>query len=219
MIFVSFGKQPIRTYIKNTAVFYLVSFSLGGGITAICNLLNIWQNSRGVVINGAFDTIYGDLPFGLLVFIALVCSLFSYVSGKIVKNNVKNFSCTVEINVNEKQATLSALVDSGNLLREPITQRPIVIASLSSLRSILPPELIKLVKDMQLNKSEKNLDIIKKFSLRFIPTSTVNGSGMLVAILPKQIKINGINVDAYLAIDATHNSFDQHQALVPSVLI
>lgn len=219
MIYISFGKQSIKSYIKNTAVFYLVSFSLGGGITAICNLLNIWQNSRGVVINGAFDTLYGELPFGLLIFVALICSLFSYISGKIVKNNVKKLSCTVEVIIGKKQSTLSGLVDSGNLLHEPITQRPIVIVTLCSMRSILPPELIKVVKDMQISNSERELDIIQKFTLRFVPTSTVNGSGMLVAILPKQIKINGSIVDAYLAIDAKHSAFDQHQALVPSTLI
>ena len=81
----AYGKQNIKSLIKNTAVFYLVNFSLGGGITAICNLLNVWQSKRNIMINGTYDVLYGDLPFGLLVLIGLFCGIFSLVSGNIVK--------------------------------------------------------------------------------------------------------------------------------------
>ena len=81
----AYGKQKKITLLKNTAVFYIVNFALGGGITAICNILNIWQNKRNLMINGTFDVLYGDLPFGVLVILALLCGAFSLVSGKLIK--------------------------------------------------------------------------------------------------------------------------------------
>jgi len=85
LTFVAYGKQKISVLIKNTAVFYIVNFALGGGITALCNLLNMWQNKQNVMINGTFDVVYGDIPLGLLVILGPLCGLFSLVSGKLIK--------------------------------------------------------------------------------------------------------------------------------------
>ena len=46
LCFVAYGKQKKTYYVKNTIVFYTVNFALGGGITAICNLLNMWKNTK-----------------------------------------------------------------------------------------------------------------------------------------------------------------------------
>ena len=46
MCFIAYGKFKIARYIKNTIVFYIVNFALGGGITAICNLLNVFYHLR-----------------------------------------------------------------------------------------------------------------------------------------------------------------------------
>ncbi|MBR5314543.1 MAG: sigma-E processing peptidase SpoIIGA [Clostridia bacterium] len=216
MTYIAYGRQPFAKFAKNTLVFYAVSFTLGGSITAICNLLNIWQNSRHIVINGTFDTIYGDLPFGLFVILALGCSVFSVISGKIIKKNTEKQICSLEIGIKNGSVKLEALVDSGNLLKDPISSKPVVIVTFNSLRPILPVEMLNVFKNKDISTDH---GILKDAKIRFIPTSTVCGQGLLFAFCPDFIKINDSIADAYIAIDSMQNSFGEYNAIVPVSLI
>lgn len=216
MVLTAFGKQKPLIFVKNTAVFYVVSFSLGGGITAICNLLNVWQNSRGIVINGTFDTLYGDLPFGLLVIVGLICSVFSLISGKIIKRNTDISVCELEICINNNKINLRSLVDSGNLLREPISGKPVIIITFEKIRPILPMEMLNCVKNNDMPSENLTFQSAK---IRFIPTSTVGGNGLLVALIADSVTINGTETDTYIAIDKKQKSFGEYSAIVPSSLI
>ena len=216
MTYTAYGKMRFARFAKNTAVFYAVSFTLGGGITAICNLLNIWQNSRQVVINGTFDTLYGDLPFGLLILLAFGCGLFSFISGKLIKKHGEMQICTLEIGIKTARLSLQALVDSGNLLREPISSKPVVIVTFDSIRPILPMEILNLFKNKNTSIEQSAL---KDAKIRFIPTSTVNGHGLLFAFSPDYVKINEDFADTYVAVDCNQKSFGDYTAIVPSSLI
>lgn len=216
LTFTAYGKQKPSALLKNTAVFYIVSFALGGGITAICNLLNFWQNRRGIVINGTFDVIYGDLPFGLLLILSAVCGLFSLITGRLIKRNVAKRVCSLCITLNGSTATISALVDSGNLLREPISEKAVIIASFGAVRSIIPVELLTLFKNKDISGLE---DSPYRSRIRLIPASTVNGQGLLFGISPDRVTADGKEVDVYVALSSDALDFGGYQAIVPAVII
>ncbi|MBE6718509.1 MAG: hypothetical protein E7574_04575 [Ruminococcaceae bacterium] len=209
----AYGKQNIKSLIKNTAVFYLVNFSLGGGITAICNLLNVWQSKRNIMINGTYDVLYGDLPFGLLVLIGLFCGIFSLVSGKIVKRKTAEKISELKVTLNKTQITFEALVDSGNLLKEPISGKPVIVATFESVRKIIPVELFGLFKNKDTAVIEKSPYSSR---IRLIPASTVNSKGLLFAFLPDSIALDNVEIDAYLAITNDIDSFGGYPAIVPN---
>lgn len=213
---ISYGKQKPLCFIKNTLVFYIVNFALGGGITAICNLLNIWQNNRGVMINGTYDTLYGDLPFGLLAIVASFCGVLSLVSGKIIKSNTSKKECELEISINNRKITIPALRDSGNLLKEPISGKPVIIVGFESIRSILPMDVFDLFKNKNLNISDPAL---QKARIRFIPTSTVGGQGLLYAFCPEKTSVDKKEIDAYIAIDTQNGEYGGYTAIVPDILL
>ena len=209
----AYGKQNIKTLAKNTAVFYVVNFSLGGGITAICNLLNIWQSKRNLMINGTYDVLYGDLPFGLLVLTGLLCGAFSLISGKIIKRKTAEKTCELDITLDNNKVTLTALVDSGNLLKEPISGKPVVITTFESVRKIIPIELFGLFRN-------KDTDSLKKSDyssrIRLIPASTINSKGLLFAFSPDSVILDKASVDAYVAITNEIESFGGYPAIVPN---
>ena len=214
--FIAFGKQTTKNLIKNTCIFFLVNFALGGGITAICNTLNIWKNSRNIMINGTFDVLYGDLPFGLLIILAIFCGIFSFLSGKIIRKKASVQDCELTVTLNKQSVTLKALIDSGNLLKEPISGKPVIIATFNSLRKIIPPELFDLFK----NKSSDipyNCQSVSR--IRIIPTSTVNDRGVLLGIFPDSVILDKKNVDVYIAITTDKDSFGDFSAIVPNEII
>ncbi len=213
---IAFGKQKALSFVKNTIVFYIVNFSLGGGITAICNLLNMWKNKRGIMINGTFDTLYGDLPFGLLVIVASFCGLFSLISGKIIKNRSSKKECTLEISVNNNTITTQALMDSGNLLKEPISGKPVIVVGFETMRSIIPMDIFNVFKNKDLNISDP---VFQKARIRFIPATTVGGQGLLLALSPDHARVDEKEIDAYIAIDTQNKEYDGYSAIVPQILL
>ncbi len=216
LTFTAYGKQKTKNYIKNTVVFYIVNFALGGGITAICNLLNMWQNKRNLIINGTFDVLYGDLPFGLLVLLAIVCGTVSLVSGRIIKKKVAQKECELEILLCQSSIKIKALVDSGNLLKEPISGKPVIITAFEAIRKLIPVELIPLFKTKNIDCLENNLYMSR---IRLIPTSTVTGQGILFALFPDNVSVNGKEVDVYIAINTDTDNFGGFSAIVPNEII
>lgn len=216
MCFVAYGRFKTSGYVKNAAVFYVVNFALGGGITALCNLLNMWKNNKSIMINGTYDVLYGDIPFGLLLVLACVCGVISLFSGKIIKKQKSIKSTPLEISMHKQKASLTALVDSGNLLREPISGKPVIVACYSCLRSVIPTELLEVFKNQELSNLQECALLSK---IRLIPTNAVGTSGLLFALSPDLITVNGRNVDAYVAIDTSKNGYGEYQAIVPAVLI
>lgn len=216
MTYTAYPRQRPSDYLKNTAVFYLTSFALGGGITAICNLLNVWQNSRGIEINGTFDVIYGDVPFGIFVILAVICALLSRFGGRLAKEKRAKKECVLEITLGGHSVTLKALVDSGNLLKEPISEKPVIIASYDSARKLLPLDMLQVFRSVSFPDTE----LLRRYpKIRIIPTSSVGGSRLLLAFCPDRIIIDGKETDAYLAIDPTSSDFGGFKAIVPSVII
>ncbi len=214
LCFCAYGKQNIIHFIKNTAVFYIVNFSLGGGITAICNVLNMWKSRRDILINGTYDVLYGDIPFGLLCLLAAFCAIFSLISGKLIKRQKAIQVAELKISFGKNTITFQGLVDSGNLLKEPISGKPVVITSYITVRSIIPTHLLKILKTNTLSDT----DFPMMSHIRLIPLSTVNGNGLLIAISPDELYINNKSVDAYIAIDTQKNDFNGYSAIIPAIL-
>ena len=213
---VSFGKQPAMHLLKNTAVFYLISFALGGGITAICNTLNIWQNKKELVINGSHGVVYGDIPFGLLILLALICGSFSLISGIIAKRKNAVKTAEIKITLASQAACLTGLVDSGNILKEPISGRPVIITTFEAVRKILPLCLIPLFRSGEMTVSTDSAYLSR---VRIIPSSTVNGKGLMYAFSPDSVDIDGRSVDVYIAVSGEAEDFGGCPALIPAEII
>ena len=51
--------------------------------------------------------------------------------------------CDINLKINEKQIATKAMIDTGNLVKEPITNTPVVIVEESLLEGIIPKEILK----------------------------------------------------------------------------
>lgn len=211
---VAFGKSPPKIFFKRSVVFYTVNFALGGGITAICNLLNLWKNSRNLQVNGTFDILYGDIPFGYLAILGIVCGAFSLISGRIIKNKKAQKTCNITLNENGRSVTFTGLFDSGNLLKEPISGRPVIITGYNTVRPVLPPELLNAFKTQDTTK----LDADIQTKIRLIPVSSVGGSKLLFGFIPQSITVDGRKLDCCVAVDSETKQYGECDALVPALL-
>jgi len=103
--------------------------------------------------------------------------------------------------------TLEGMVDSGNLLRDPVTSLPVVVASYAALQRHLPPDMI----------CEDPGTLPRGF--RLIAVRTAGGSGLMMCFRPRGLYIRSGRVwRAAQAVVAVSPALEGKRALLPPTL-
>lgn len=185
MIITSFDNKKLKTFFKNLIMFYLTSFTFGGAAF----MLLFFINPENVVYeNGHF---VGTYPLMIAIYGCILGFIIIALVAKIIKNKISNTLCDLEIGFRGKVVNLKTLIDSGNLLKEPITNQDVIVVQKSSLEGLIDKEILneailmlngKLIGDMT--------DEVYKFKFKIIPFSSLgNENGVLVGFKPDFVKI------------------------------
>ena len=179
-----------RTTLSRVAVcipiFLFVSMAVGGIMTALYSLLNR--------LNLPFDALSGDsLSVWSFALLSAVAGLATVRGGRLMGFSKKTQSVTVNAVLFGKPVTLRALVDSGNLLRDPVSGKSVIVADVDRLAPHLPRELVRAC------QSNAPIDFLSTYEharrVRPIPTTTATGTAILLAVVPDSLTI----------LDGTHS--------------
>ena len=182
IIYIAYNPQSVKKMWKDLLFFYLISFVFGGAAFA---LIYIIKPQDILMKNGLFLGTYPlkTVILGTIVAFLIVISTFSIVKRKITS---KDLICEIEIGIENKKIETKALVDTGNMLKEPITNTPVVVVEHTLLYNYLPKELLNNLEKIIGGDLEKIPEEIKnKYSskLKLIPyTSLGKQNGMLLGI-------------------------------------
>ena len=146
-------------------------------------------------------------PFGLpaAVTVLLGCLLLRAIPTVTPKPESAPSLATVDVRHGPHHLTLTALIDSGNLLRDPVTGLPVIVISRrAAMRLIqLPPEG-KLT-----------------YPFRLLTVRTVNGPGMMTVFHPDSVFLlqpgGWTRVETLLGVSP--EGYEGFQALVPASLM
>ena len=177
MCLVTFAGKPPRPWdiLKCTAVLALTSMLLGGIMTALYTLLNR--------LNLPFDALQGDgLSVWSFAILSAIAGIATANGGHFFGISKKTRSVTITASVGNARLSLRALVDSGNLLRDPISGRYVIVADKALLMRTLPKELCELIRNPL--SSKKAISDSRGVRIRLIPTKTAAGHALLPAFLP-----------------------------------
>lgn len=121
----------------------------------------------------------------------MVAFIIIQIAFRITKNKLSatDMMCIVEVEINNKKKRIKTLVDSGNMLKDPINGYPVIVVEENAIEDILPKDLIKAVKTIQGGEtSGLENEFISK--IRLIPFASLGKqNGMLVGIKVEKIKI------------------------------
>lgn len=190
IISVAYTPTYINQFIKLTGTFYIVSFIFGGaafGLFYFINGLSLTRNGISFIRN-----------FPVKILLASVIAAYFTVrySWDYIQQRIKRekIILKVEMCFDKKQLCLDALVDTGNSLKDPITNAPVMITEYETIKLLLPDE----VQNIFERRSENNLDAIaeimsiSKWAARFriIPFKSLGReNGMLIGFRPDIITI------------------------------
>lgn len=184
------------------------------GTVALCFGSNGWQACArctvttlfaGMLLAGAMTVCLGaGLPAPVSGALAMGAGLSACLFLKLIPNVLANVR-QVELRVEERAVILPAMLDSGNLLRDPVTGRPVLVIPCRAARSLFP----------ELGDPEKLTELPLGF--RLLSVRTAAGSSLLPMFRPDECRIyvNGSACRADLLVAVAGRAYGGVQALVP----
>lgn len=180
IVYIAFKPANINIFLKHIIIFYLTSFTFGGVAFA---LLYFVRPQDILFQNGALIGTYPIkmiLAGGILGFI-IITFAFKNIKGKLTR---KDMMCTVIIG----NTRITAIVDTGNLLKDPITKMPVLIVEREMLKGIFPEIILENATDIVNGKEIELGEYSSK--LRVIPYKSIGKeNGLLLGIKAKNIRI------------------------------
>ena len=186
MIWVSFKSPNYKILLKDLLMFYLVSFVFGGCSFALIYFISP-QNVK--IKNGV---LVGTYPIKVTLIASIIAFIVIQIAFKITKNKLtsEDMICKIELNMNQKTLKTRALIDSGNMLKDPLQGNPVIIIEKEKMAKLLSEELLKTINKIQKNDLRDITYNDKTSLIRLIPFSSLGKTnGMLVGIKAKEIKV------------------------------
>jgi stage II sporulation protein GA (sporulation sigma-E factor processing peptidase) len=213
IILATFGIKNIKTFVKTLVCFYSVNFAFSGIMFAAWCVFH----PNGMAINNG--VVYFNISPVMLIFSTLVSYIIiEFINRVIGKKTNQARWCDVNIKLEGKSTVLKAKVDTGNSLKEPFSDLPVIVARQSSVAALLPNDMLFSATD----RSKANTDVFQnlKYKIRMVPFKTVSGDGLFPAFKPSSISIaGGPEKEAYIAICPNKTLPEETSALINPDLI
>ena len=189
IVYIAFNPQNAKKMWKYILIFYLTSFVFGGAAFA---LIYIVKPQDILMKNGLFLGTYPlkTVMLSAIIGFFIIITAFSIVKSKITK---KDMFCDIEIKLNKKIIKTKAMIDTGNLLKEPITNTPVVVVEHTLLYECIPKEILNNLEKIIGGDFEKLPNNIREeyvSKLKLIPFSSLGKTnGMLLGIKAEYLKV------------------------------
>lgn len=188
MVYIAFAPPNIKQLLKQILIFYLVSFIFGGCTFALIYFL---KPENVEMKNGVFVGIY-PIKVGLIA--GIIAFIITQIAFKINKSKLNNKNTFIEIELynKNKMTKARALLDSGNMLKEPISQKPVIVVEKAILSKIITEEVLNYIERMVGGDDQERNEMQEYLSkIRMVPFMSLGKeNGMLIGIRLDKIKIN-----------------------------
>ncbi len=205
LCFAAFGKRSPPAFWNLVFYFYLSAVMLFGGVYAMSSVITLFFSNADLSGKAL-------IAFLLIGAVTLIYLIFSSLTGRGLKR--KTNEVKAELFDGVKSYSLNLLVDSGNMAKDPFSQKPVAIISAES----LDRKLVEAVCDSDRENVEYNF-----IRPRVIPIKTVSGTALLYAFIPKKMYIlsdgEKLTTDCIVAIDNRNNPFFGKDGIIPHGLV
>ncbi len=178
---IAFGKNNL---IKKSLLFMLSSIVFAG---VMLFLSDLFSADNVLMSNGS---VYYDISFiALLIFTAIAYLLICLVKNAFDKSSYKNGAFRVIIDIGTKRISLNGVADTGNMLLDNLTGKPVIVCDKTDFDFDISNLLDK--------------DIMKKYkNLRYLPYSTIEGEHVIPVFSPVFIEIHDDSCGNKKKVDA-----------------
>ena len=189
IVYIAYYPQTLKKMWKELLFFYLTSFVFGG---VAFSLIYIVKPQEIIMKNGLF---LGTYPLKTVILGAIVAFVIIITAFKIIKSKIskKDLICEITVEIEGKKIITKALIDTGNMLKEPITNTPVVVIEHTLLYDVIPKEILNHLEEIIGGDFKERPEEIKNryvSKLKLIPYSSLGKqNGMLLGIKAKKLII------------------------------
>ncbi len=189
MIYIALNPKNIKQLFKYTLIFYLTSFVFGGAAFALIYIVKPQEllRNNGLILNSN--------SLKIIFISAIVAFMIITIAFKIVKNKIsaKDMYCNILVKLNDKEIEAKAMIDTGNFLKEPITNTPVIVVEHTLLYDCIPKEILNHLENILGGDFSEIPDKIRDeyvSRLKVIPFSSLGKqNGMLLGIKAEKVTI------------------------------
>lgn len=175
----AFKFTNIKDYFYSVGAVFLSTF-IAGGMTVAAIFILGGQIDQGYIM--------APLPVRIALIAFAICCTLPNLTRRLLSRR-KAGNVTICFTYQEKEYKLNGIIDSGNMLCDPITALPVILISIP------------------------HIDIEHAIP---IPITTANGDSFVFAFKPKELKCNGMDTEALIAPSTTKLKYTE--ALVPGCI-
>lgn len=184
VVFASFGKQQM--ILRIFALFYFLSCTLGGAMTAISQSMF----NRGV--ENALQTI----NWKVFILVTIICYFFlSVVFRGSAKHAVSGQLCHVCVVLDDKKVLLEALWDTGHTLCDPCSGNPVLTAWYGALEQLWSKDTREILNQLEMQGSLwclEQINLVQPGRFRLIPYRAVGVDwAVLLAFRADKLIVDG----------------------------
>ena len=189
IIYIAFNPKSVKKLFKFTLIFYLTSFVFGGAAFALIYIVRPQEilRNNGLVLNSN--------SIKLIFISAIVAFIIITIGFKVVKSKIsaRDMYCYIKIKLNDKEIEAKAMIDTGNFLKEPITNTPVVVVEHTLLYDCIPKEILNNLENILGGDFSGISEKIREeyiSRLKVIPFSSLGKqNGMLIGIKAEEFII------------------------------
>ncbi|MDR5657902.1 sigma-E processing peptidase SpoIIGA [Serpentinicella sp. ANB-PHB4] len=190
IIVLAYTPHKFKDFFRLLGIFYLITLIFGGAGFAIF----YFTNFNGIISNGIFYTtdvsaknifIAGGTAYLLIHFV------WGYITDQVKKDKI---FLKVKIQIKDTIVECVGLVDTGNALKDPLTNYPVMVVEYKALEHILPLEITDVFSSSKYPSLEQLSEIFNHNEwitrIRMIPFKALGTeNGMLIGIKPDMVFI------------------------------
>ena len=211
MCYVAFGGYK---FLRSALIFFAVSALLGGLMYGAYYLLgsfhsDLFGNPRGYS--------YTHIPLWLFATLAAVSFVLAVIFSKLGRDVTDKREAEIVVENKDEKRQLHLLLDSGNLVREPISGKSVILVGIDAAMPLLSAEEIRALR-------EGDAEFLLRRRFRLICATGVDGvRRTLYGFAPKKIVLTDgkrqAELDAYIAVSPTERGFGGFDGIAHPSLI
>lgn len=216
MCYIAFDTQSVKSQLVTLSLFMAVNFLLSGGITALYRMINSIRIGNSGYYNGDFPAVSTHIPPVLLLILALGSALISFIWSAITEKHAIERDAMVHIELNGTSLDFRGLCDSGNLLCEPISGRPVLVMKQEQFSRFIGDQFFKSASQGLIDHMTEK----ERRRIRYIPMQSVGGEGIMIGFIPDKVTVNGEEREVCIAPDHSGScDFDGYDLLLSPTLL
>ncbi|MBQ6263759.1 MAG: sigma-E processing peptidase SpoIIGA [Clostridia bacterium] len=198
MCVVAFGSTSFPELVRRTAIMWSSACLLYGAAVSICSFVNLASGIKGRIAAAVACAISVPAVFAV---------------SRIKRDKEGRRSAYLRFSVCGVTVGALCLIDSGNLLTEPVSGDPVAFVA-SSAAARLPPDVVEY---LLCGSGDPPPSIAPR--IRIIPAKSLTGEGLFRAIRPDVLFVNGTKRSAYISLrEAGKGSFAAYDGVIPPSL-